>query len=500
MVTFDLVSKVLYELAYCQKPNIKVSVYSQLGVKIMVTVGYCPIVGGRCNKNEPEIRVQPDTFFLAEPFKPDEERKRREAIVKIVLTEEMKDEFCEKNLRAADKEPKEAIFCDVCRMIQSSAYGIADISGLNPNVLLELGMMFALGKPVSVIFKKSEEESLKEKLPSDIVWKRVIPFGEFIDLHEELRKHIQNRPAVSLEISPATEMKKIIAEKDPELAKRMESELQEISRVAAEEFKRLMEKAKLSGAISDQKVEIEPSAEKRLDEIFEKVKQVEKLMGYPKDAESAFLKGNWHVKREEYERAIDLYGWSLNLRPDNHEAWYNEGYALGELGRYEEAIKCYEEAIKIKPDNHEAWYNKGNTLGELGRYEEAIKCYEEAIKIKPDDSSTLINLSEILIVANKTKEGLEAATRALTASKDPQDKSSSLFLSSLAHMLQGNAQEAESKITDLMDHIRKEGSAAANTQYDFSLIEKVIIEKLSSGEKTRMLSLVALLKGERESP
>lgn len=385
--------------------------------------------------------------------------------MKIVLTEEMKDEFCERSLRVADKEPKEAIFCDVCRMIQSSAYGIADISGLNPNVLLELGMMFALGKPVSVIFKKSEEESLKEKLPSDIVWKRVIPFGEFIDLHEELRKHIQNRPAVPLEVSPATEMKKVIAEKDPELAKHMERELQEISRVAAKEFERLMENAKLSGTISDQKVELEPFAEKRLLEIFEKVKQLEKLMGYPKDAESAFLKGNWHVKRKEYERAIDLYDWALNLRPDKYEAWYNKGYALVELGRYEEAVKCYEEAVKIKPD-----------------------------------SGAFVNLSEGLIVANKTKEGLEAATRALTVSEIPQDKSISLFLSSLAHMLQGNAEEAESKIADLTDCIGKDGSAAANTQYDFSNIEKLIIERLSGAEKTRMLSLVALLKGKGESP
>jgi tetratricopeptide (TPR) repeat protein len=581
----------------------------------MVGVRYCPIVGGKCSKNEPEIRVEPDTFFLAEPFRPDEDRKRREQIVKIVLGEEMKDKFCERNLKIADKDPKDAIFCDVCRMIQSSSYGIVDISGLNPNVTLELGMMFALGKPVSVVFKKSEEESLKEKLPSDIVWKRVIPYVEFIDIHEELRKHIQNRPAVPLETFPAAEMKKIIAEKDPELAKLVERRLEEISRTTAGEFETLMQNAKLGGAMSNQRVEIDPSIEKKLDEIFEKTKKIEKLVGYPKDVETALLKGNWYFNKEDYEGAKDLYDWSLKLKPDdldawnnkgtalygldryeeaigcydeaikikpdnssvwsnkgnalaqlgkddeaikcydeaikiepdnsaawnnkgmsfvnlgsydeaikcfdevikmkpdnftalsskgvalaklgksdeamkcceeaikmkpdNSSVWNNKGIALDDLGRCEEAIGCYDEAIKIKPDNSSAWNNKGNALGKLGRYDEAIKCYDETIKIKPYYTGAFVNLSETLIAAGKTKEGLESAARALAISKNPEDKSFSLFMSSLAHMLQGNIEEAKSEIAELEDHVRIIGRAATSASYDFSVVEKIIMEKLS---------------------
>jgi tetratricopeptide (TPR) repeat protein len=466
-------------------------------------VEYCPIVGGRCNKNEPEIRVQPDTFFLAEPFKPDEDRKRRESVVKIVLTGELKGKFCDRNLRVADKDPKEAIFCDICRMIQSSAYGIADISGLNPNVLLELGMMFALGRPVTVIYKKSEEESLKEKLPSDIVWKRVIPYEEFIDLHEELGKQVQNRPTMALPISPATEMKKIIAEKDPELAKHIESKLQEILRAKTEEFDRVMEKAKLSGMMSDEKVEIEPSAKASIGEIFEKLKQIEKLVGFPKDAKSAFLKGNWYANKGESEQAIGLYDWALNLKPNFPEALNNKGNTLGSLGKYDEAIKCYDEAIKIKPDLPETWSNKGRTLDSLGKYDEAIKCYDEAIKIKPDDARIHAgiwnNKSEALIVSGKTKEGLESARRALTISMDPQNKAISLLLTSLALRLQGNVKEAESDISTLMDHLKKVGTLAADVEYDFSAIENTIVEKLLNDEKTSMLSIIAFLKGETKS-
>lgn len=103
-------------------------------------INYCPLVRGRCNKPELEVKVQLDTFFLAEPFKPERERRRRERAVNIALNEALKEDFSEKKLRVTDKEPKDsAIFCDICCLIQSSAYGIVDISGLNPNALLEFG-------------------------------------------------------------------------------------------------------------------------------------------------------------------------------------------------------------------------------------------------------------------------------------------------------------------------------------------------------------------------
>jgi tetratricopeptide (TPR) repeat protein len=49
------------------------------------------------------------------------------------------------------------------------------------------------------------------------------------------------------------------------------------------------------------------------------------------------------------------------------------------------AIASYDEAVKIKPDYHQAWYNRGNALRNLGQFEEAVASYDEAMKIKPDD-------------------------------------------------------------------------------------------------------------------
>jgi len=59
-------------------------------------------------------------------------------------------------------------------------------------------MMLALGKPVFILVKKSEEEKLREKIPSDLIWKRVVPYQEFIDIEDELAELVKKRPKVEI--------------------------------------------------------------------------------------------------------------------------------------------------------------------------------------------------------------------------------------------------------------------------------------------------------------
>ena len=61
--------------------------------------------------------------------------------------------------------------------------------------------------------------------------------------------------------------------------------------------------------------------------------------------------------------------------------------ALGKLGRLDDAIASYDKALEIKPDDHEAWYNRGVALGNLGRLDDAIASYDKALEFKPDDPS-----------------------------------------------------------------------------------------------------------------
>lgn len=74
------------------------------------------------------------------------------------------------------------ILSHVVKNITSSRLVIANITGRNPNVLYELGIAQALGKPTIIISKTLDD------LPFDIQENRVITFKD----HEELRRELTN--------------------------------------------------------------------------------------------------------------------------------------------------------------------------------------------------------------------------------------------------------------------------------------------------------------------
>jgi tetratricopeptide (TPR) repeat protein len=75
-----------------------------------------------------------------------------------------------------------------------------------------------------------------------------------------------------------------------------------------------------------------------------------------------FEQGNILAADHRYEEAIASYDKALEVKPDDHQAWYNRGNALSALGRKEEAIASYDKALEVKPDYHQAWYNRGGAL------------------------------------------------------------------------------------------------------------------------------------------
>ncbi|AVH70043.1 tetratricopeptide repeat protein [Nostoc sp. 'Lobaria pulmonaria (5183) cyanobiont'] len=123
--------------------------------------------------------------------------------------------------------------------------------------------------------------------------------------------------------------------------------------------------------------------------------------------------GNLHFAGQDNTKAIASYDQALKIKPDKHEAWYNRGNALDDLGRTEEAIASYDQALKFKPDDHQAWYNRGNALGNLGRIEEAIACYDKAVKIKPDLHEAWYNRGITLDELGRNEEAIESYNQAL---------------------------------------------------------------------------------------
>jgi tetratricopeptide (TPR) repeat protein len=118
------------------------------------------------------------------------------------------------------------------------------------------------------------------------------------------------------------------------------------------------------------------------------------------------------------EEAIASYDRALKVKPDEHEAWYNRGVSLADIGRYNEAIASYDRALKVKPDYHEAWNNRGIALSYLGRYNEAIASFDKALQIMPDAPNAFYNKACAYALQSNLEAALENLSKAVALNPD----------------------------------------------------------------------------------
>ncbi|MCC3599430.1 MULTISPECIES: tetratricopeptide repeat protein [unclassified Microcoleus] len=135
-------------------------------------------------------------------------------------------------------------------------------------------------------------------------------------------------------------------------------------------------------------------------------------------AELFFEQALLYRSAEDYAKAIASYDKALEIKPDYHEAWYNRGSALDDLGRLEDAIASYDKALEIKPDYHEAWNNRGIALRNLGRLEDAIASYDKALEFKPDDTSAFYNKACCYALHSQIDQAIQNLQQAINLNPD----------------------------------------------------------------------------------
>jgi|GEM_PF-931435 len=89
--------------------------------------------------------------------------------------------------RADNEIENRDIMCKICYEMQTSKYLIFNISGLNPNVMLELGLSYGLGKE-TIIIKDKETKAI-----SDIASIEYIEYAHAYDLQCKLREYFQGK-------------------------------------------------------------------------------------------------------------------------------------------------------------------------------------------------------------------------------------------------------------------------------------------------------------------
>lgn len=129
-----------------------------------------------CPLHPPEKK---NRVFVAMPFS-DDYRDSYEYGVKLIL-----DQLSIEYYRADDEISNKDIMCKICCEIQSCGKVIANISELNPNVMLELGLAYGLGKEVIVIKDK------KTASISDLGSIEYIEYSHASELQQKLLRLLQ---------------------------------------------------------------------------------------------------------------------------------------------------------------------------------------------------------------------------------------------------------------------------------------------------------------------
>lgn len=78
------------------------------------------------------------------------------------------------------------ILTQITRRIESASIVIADLTGCNPNVFLEVGYAWGKGRPTILLFRTPKKGRNEQKLPFDVGGQRCIFYEDATHLHEQL--------------------------------------------------------------------------------------------------------------------------------------------------------------------------------------------------------------------------------------------------------------------------------------------------------------------------
>jgi tetratricopeptide (TPR) repeat protein len=121
---------------------------------------------------------------------------------------------------------------------------------------------------------------------------------------------------------------------------------------------------------------------------------------------------------QQTERALELFGRAVALKPDFAEAHSDRGMALRRLKRFEEAVASYDEAIALKPDFAMAYNNRANALLDLNRSVDALSSCDKAIALNPGLVLAHYNRGNALQALKRPEEALASFERATALKPD----------------------------------------------------------------------------------
>ena len=94
-------------------------------------------------------------------------------------------------------------------------------------------------------------------------------------------------------------------------------------------------------------------------------------------------RGNAHVAKGDFDRAIVDFDRSIVLDPAYAKPHNNRGVALMRKGEHDLAIEAFGEAIRLNPNYGNAYANRGGAYVKKADYTRAVRDYDEALRLNP---------------------------------------------------------------------------------------------------------------------
>jgi uncharacterized protein (TIGR03032 family) len=108
-------------------------------------------------------------------------------------------------------------------------------------------------------------------------------------------------------------------------------------------------------------------------------------------------RGQELYRQGQLAEAITAFRRCLELDPEDHEARYHLGVALGDVEQYDEALSQLERVIQADPERADAYNSLGYVHSRQGQPRQAIAAYDRAIALHPDHALAHMNLAMTLL-------------------------------------------------------------------------------------------------------
>ncbi len=183
----------------------------------------------------------------------------------------------------------------------------------------------------------------------------------------------------------------------------------------------------------------------------------------PQNSEAYLIMGKAYGKLKMYEKMNDAFTKSLEIsnkyadeiKNERMTYWYklyNEGVNAFQQDKIDEAATKFSSAVKIMPENLEAYQNLAICYESLGKYKEAIDTYTAAKKITPDNKDINFNIGRLYYSGTREYQKAIDVLTDVIQNEDPSSEkyANALIMIATSYDLLGESDKAIEAYTNAL--------------------------------------------------